>query len=183
MLRELLLRRSRVRLLMLYLYNHLVARLPSLRLRMALYRVFLPIGAHSTIMLGLRLRNLANISIGRVTNINPDCLLDGRSGRIRIGDNVDVAPQVNIWTLEHDPLDLEFASRPGDVTIEDYVWIGNRAIILPGVVLGEGAVVAAGAVVTRSVEPYTIVGGIPARPIGRRPEGQRPRRPYRPFLI
>ena len=59
------------------------------------------------------------------------------------------------------------------MVIEDNVWVGTRATILPGVTLGRGCVVAAGAVVTRDVPPLVIVGGVPARPIGTRPE--RPR--------
>jgi maltose O-acetyltransferase len=172
-----------VRRLVLYLYNAWVARFPVHAVRLWLYRRFFPIGEGSTVMMGLRLRSLENIRIGAVTNINPDCLLDGRSGRIVIGSHVDIAPQVNVWTLEHDPHDPDFATRHGDVTIGDFVWIGNRATILPGVEVGEGAVVATGAVVTKSVPPYAIVGGVPARVIGERARPQNPRRPYNPLLL
>jgi acetyltransferase-like isoleucine patch superfamily enzyme len=68
------------------------------------------------------------------------------------------------------------------VEIGDFVWIANRAIILPGVKIGEGAVVASGAVVTKTVESWTLVAGVPAKPIGKRNPGQNPRKPYRPFL-
>jgi acetyltransferase-like isoleucine patch superfamily enzyme len=71
-----------------------------------------------------------------------------------------------IWTLEHDPQDPNYAAVGGAVIIEDFVWISCRAIILPGVTVGEGAVVAAGAVVTKDVEPFSIVGGVPAKVIG-----------------
>jgi acetyltransferase-like isoleucine patch superfamily enzyme len=56
------------------------------------------------------------------------------------------------------------------VLIEDYVFIGTRAMILPGVILGKGCAVAAGAIVTKSVVPFTIVAGVPAKPIGHRVE-------------
>ena len=63
--------------------------------------------------------------------------------------------------MEHDPQSPDFAIRGGPVVIEDYAWIGGRAVILPGLRIGEGAVVATGAVVTKDVPPYTIVGGVP----------------------
>lgn len=56
----------------------------------------------------------------------------------------------------------------GKVVIDDYAWVSTNAMIMPGVTIGEGAVVAAGAVVTRNVEPYAIVGGVPAKKIGER---------------
>ena len=70
--------------------------------------------------------------------------------------------------MEHDPQHPDFDCRGGPVTIGDRAWIGARAIILPNTRIGEGAVVSAGAVVTRDVDPYTIVGGNPARPVGER---------------
>ena len=66
----------------------------------------------------------------------------------------------------HDPLFLE-ALAP--IVVGDYAWLGSKAMVLPGVKIGKGAVVAAGAIVTKDVSPFTVVGGIPARPIGERP--------------
>lgn len=174
---------SRVRAVVRWFTNRYVAYCPSRRVRHAWYRRFIALGPAANVMMGLHLRKLADIAIGARSNINPDCLLDSRGGAITIGADVDIAPQVNIWTLEHDPADADFATKGGPVVIEDFVWIGNRAIILPGVTLGRGCVVASGAVVTKSVPPWTIVGGVPARPIGIRPERQNPRKPYRPFFI
>lgn len=71
-------------------------------------------------------------------------------------------------TFEHDLDDPDFLPRGRKVVIEDYVFIGIRAIILPGVTIHEGAAVAAGAIVTHDVEPYTIVAGTPAKPIRKR---------------
>lgn len=110
-------------------------------------------------------------------------MFDSRGGEIIIGDYVDIAPEVNIWTLHHDPQDSDFATKGGDVIIKDFVWIGNRAIILPNVIIAEGAVIAAGAVVTKDVEPYTIVGGVPAKKIGERNNLQNPRKPYKPIFL
>ncbi|WP_425562996.1 DapH/DapD/GlmU-related protein [Mucilaginibacter gynuensis] len=75
-----------------------------------------------------------------------------------------------IWTLHHDYNTTDFAQVGKTVVIEDYAWLCSRSVILPGVTIGKGAVVAAGAVVTRDVQPYTVVGGIPAKPIAKRME-------------
>lgn len=68
-----------------------------------------------------------------------------------------------IWTLHHDYNDIHFGVKGGRVEIGDYSWICSCAIILPGVKIGERSVVAAGAVVCKDVEPYSIVGGVPAK--------------------
>jgi maltose O-acetyltransferase len=107
------------------------------------------------------------ITIGNNTIINSDCILDGRSG-LSIGDNVDISWEVVILTLEHDHDDPAYADREGPVKIGDRVCLTTRTMVLPGVTIGEGAVVAAGAVVTRDVEPFSIVAGIPAREIKKR---------------
>jgi maltose O-acetyltransferase len=93
--------------------------------------------------------------------------LDGRA-RLSIGDHVDIASEVMIYNAEHDLNDPHFKAIQAPVTIGDYVFIGPRAIILPGVTIGRGAVVAAGAVVTKDVPEFTIVGGVPAKEIGER---------------
>lgn len=108
------------------------------------------------------------ISIGKNCVINTACLLDGRGGTIRIGNNVDIARETNIWTLQHDPNSDYHEQEGGDVVIEDYVWIASRCTILPGVTIGKGAVIASGAVVTRDVPSMAIVGGVPAKIIGKR---------------
>jgi maltose O-acetyltransferase len=86
---------------------------------------------------------------------------------IRIGNNCLIGPDVGIYTAGHR---LEPEGRTLDVygmpiTIGNDVWIGGHSTILPGVTIGDGAVIAAGAVVTHDVEPYTIVGGVPAKVI------------------
>ena len=175
--------RSRVRHLVRYLSNAVVARVPFARVRHAWYGRFVAMAPGANLMHGLTLRDPRGLSIGRNSNVNPRCLIDTRGGAVAIGDYCDISPEVNIWTLQHDLDDPDFATEGAPVTIEDYVWIGNRAIVLPGVTLHRGCVVAAGAVVTKSVEPFTIVGGVPARPIGARNEDQRPRRAYKPYLL
>jgi maltose O-acetyltransferase len=70
--------------------------------------------------------------------------------------------------LNHDYNDIHFCGKGAPVEIGKYAWICSRAIILPGITIGEGAVVASGAIVTKDVAPYTVVGGIPAKRIGNR---------------
>lgn len=107
------------------------------------------------------------ISKGKYCNINKACVLDGRGG-LTIGNCVDIAQEVNIWSEQHDYNDPSFRSLEAPVYIEDYVWIASRATILPGVRIGRGAVVACGAVVTKDVPPLSIVAGVPAKQIGTR---------------
>lgn len=164
-------------------FNSYVNHILIISVRMWLYRRLFKIGKGSTIMLGFRVRSVNDIYIGHTSNINPNCMFDSRGGSITIGDYVDIAPQVNIWTLQHDPQDPNFKTKGGAVMIHDFVWIGNRAVILPNVTIGEGAVIATGAVVTKDVEPWTIMGGVPAKKIGVRNPNQNPRMPYKPFFL
>lgn len=102
------------------------------------------------------------ITIGKNSIINYGVLLDGRR-KIFIGNNVSISEGVVILTLSHDIDDPYFSLEGGEAVIEDYVFIGSYALVLPGVTIGRGAVVGAGSVVTNNVDPYTVVGGNPAR--------------------
>jgi len=141
----------------------LVGRVPSHTFRLFAYRHLLGvrIGRDATIHWRCRFYAPDRVSIGRNTIVGNDAFLDGRY-TIRIGNNVNIGGEVAIFTAEHDPNDKCFAMVGGPVVIEDYVAIGSRATILPNVVIGRGAVVAAGAVVTKDVPAFTIVGGVPA---------------------
>ena len=99
------------------------------------------------------------VDVGEFTHIRAN-------GGLRIGNRVLIAAHVTITTREH-PTELPRwgVTKDAPVVIEDDVWIGAGAVVLPGVTIGRGAVVAAGAVVTTSVEPFTVVAGVPARPI------------------
>ena len=125
---------------------------------------------------------MTSISIGKRSNINGRVLLDSRGGQISIGDYVNVSTEAALWTLQHDMNSSTFATVGKPITIDDYAWIGTRAIILPGVHIGEGAVVAAAAVVTKDVAPWSVVGGIPAKIIGRRKQQALELGAYNPFL-
>lgn len=147
---------------------HIVGQIPSHHIRRAFYRLYgMEIGFGSTIHMGARFYNLGNITIGSDTIIGENAVLDGRD-KITIGNHVALASEVMIYNAEHDVHDKDFRVTTEPVIIEDYVFIGPRAIILPGVTVGKGAVVAAGAIVTKNVEQFTIVGGVPAKSIGER---------------
>lgn len=130
------------------------------------------IGRKSNVCANVRILNNRldrnQIQIGNHCVINPDCLLDGRMGKIIIKDNVDIARGTWIFTIEHDPHSDYHATKHGDVVIEEDVWVASRVTILPGVRIGRGSVIACGAVVTKDIPPMSIAGGIPAKVIGKR---------------
>ena len=136
--------------------------------RFLLKRTLGTLGKSSFIMRNVDLRKPKNVFIGNNVIINKKVLLDGRGGKLIIGDNVDIAQEVNIWTLTHDINDDNHKAIGFDVTIDDYVWIGSRVAIMPGVKIGKGAVVGTCSVVTKNVPENTIVAGIPAKIIGYR---------------
>ena len=125
--------------------------------------------ASSAIYRNVDLRSPYRIIVGAHTNINKRCVLDGRGG-LKIGENVDIAQETNIWTEQHDYNSPTYKSVCKEVIIEDYVWLASRVTVLPGVHIGRGAVVASGAVVTKDVPPLAIFAGIPAKIIGYRKE-------------
>ena len=121
----------------------------------------------STIHMQTRFFDPKGIKIGRDTIVGFRSFLDGRDS-LTIGDHVDIASEVMIYNSEHDLSAPDFSARSAPVTIGDYVFIGPRAIIMPGVSIGRGAVVAGGAVVTHDVPEFAMVGGVPAKVIGER---------------
>ena len=125
------------------------------------------IGSGTTIHMGAKFFEPKGVEIGEDTIIGDSAFLDGRA-KLKIGSHVDIASEVMVYNSEHDLTDLEFKAREEEVTIGDYVFIGPRAIILPGVHVANGAVVAAGVVVTKDVPEKAIVGGVPAQIIGQR---------------
>jgi acetyltransferase-like isoleucine patch superfamily enzyme len=165
-----------------YLANNVIANLPSFRIRHWYYRHILrySIGNESSIHMGVFVTG-NNIKIGDNVVINRRTYLDGRIG-ITIKDNISISPEVYIVSMEHDHNDPMFQTIGKEVVIENHAWIGARAMILPGVTIGEGVVVGAGSVVTRSVEPYQCVAGIPARKIGERSQEIEYRHKYFPWF-
>ena len=156
---------------LLYVCNRLVACFPSGHARLCFYRhaMRLDIAPGVRILSGLWLDCRGQCRIGANTVINQNCRLDNRGG-IEIGANVSISPDVHILTADHDLASPDFKGREVPVRIGDMAFVGSRAIILPGVTLGEGCGVGAGSVVTKDVERCAIVAGAPARIIGRRPD-------------
>jgi acetyltransferase-like isoleucine patch superfamily enzyme len=148
---------------------HLIGdNVPSHHIRRFFCRLAgLRIGEGSTLHMGIRFYDPTGITIGKDSIIGEGSVLDGRD-KLTIGNHVDIATEVMIYNAEHDTKDPGFRPISAPVTIQDYVFIGPRAIILPGVTIKKGAVVGAGAVVTKDVEEGSIVAGVPAKQIGTR---------------
>jgi len=146
----------------------LVGNIPLHIVRKVVYRLAgVKIGKGSVIHMWARFYKPQKIQIGKDSIIGDHIFLDGRE-KLTIGSHVAIASQVLIYNGKHDINAEDFGSIFAPVTIKDYVFIGPRAIILPGITIGKGAIVGAGAVVTKDVKPFTIVGGVPAKPIGER---------------
>lgn len=147
----------------------LIGSVPSHHVRNGAYRHLFRVtmGKKVVIYSHAEIRAPRSLTIGDNSIIGDHAILDARRG-ITIGRNVNVSTGVWIWTLQHDPQDPSFRATGGPVVIRDRAWISCRVTVLPGVTIGEGAVVAAGAVVTKDVADFAIVAGVPAKVIGKR---------------
>lgn len=153
--------------ILVYILNITYSIIPN-PLRNYYLRLFgIVVNDKSSIHRGCKFFHVGNINIGKKSVVNWGCFLDNRRG-IYIGNNVGIAHNTKIYTLGHDLNDPEFKTKGNSVHIEDNAFIFSNAIIMPGVSIGEGAIVLAGSVVTKSVEPWTIVGGNPAKKIRER---------------
>ena len=155
---------------------------PSHHIRLSYLKLILGgLGKGSTVCRHVEIRVPRNIYIGNntiikeeleregdVDIINKRTLLDGRGGEIVIGDNVDIAQEVNIWTSQHDYNDDWHRLDNAGVTIGDYAWVAARATIIPGVSIGKGAVIGTCSLVTKDVASMDVVGGVPAKHISTR---------------
>ncbi|GAB1858090.1 hypothetical protein MHTCC0001_29270 [Flavobacteriaceae bacterium MHTCC 0001] len=150
--------------LRLYLCNNFINIVPSHFIRNWYYKKIMrfSIGVNSSFLMRCVFDCTEDLSIGKNSVVNARCRIDNRGG-ISIGENVSISSDVTILTADHDMDSPDFAGRNRSVNIEDYVWVGTAAMIMPGVSIGKGAVVAAGAIVTKDVEPYHVVAGIPAK--------------------
>jgi maltose O-acetyltransferase len=111
--------------------------------------------------------NLKNLFIGNHTFVgNIEITLHEK---VQIGNNVCINDNVLLLTASHDTASSNWDQIKKPIVIQDYVWIARCAILLPGVTIGQGAIIAAGSVVTKNVAPFEIVGGNPAKPIKKRP--------------
>jgi maltose O-acetyltransferase len=132
-------------------------------------------GSNVNIKKGSSFGTGANIEIGNHSDLGLNSYIAGtdNGGKLIIGNDVIMGPEVAILTLSHnyhskDELIRKQGFVNSKVIIEDDVWIGYRVTILPGVRIGRGSVIAACSVVTKDVEPYTVVGGVPANFIKKR---------------
>jgi len=142
-----------------------------LAVRNGMLRGFLKsLGCNTTVESRVFFGNGRDVEIGDYSQINEDCWIRN----VKIGCNVMIAPRTMILNYGHNtgrtdvPMIDQGIRTYQQTMIEDDVWIGVQAIILPGIRIGKGAIVAAGAVVTKDVESYAVVGGNPARMIKRR---------------
>jgi acetyltransferase-like isoleucine patch superfamily enzyme len=125
------------------------------------------IGADIVLKPGVEVLQPRSLKIGSHINIGRDCHLDSRGG-LTVGDNVNISDEVAIWTAEHDIQSATFDMTTAPVVIGDRAWLCFRCIVMPGVTLGEGCVVASGSIVTKDVPAFAVVAGIPAKVIGSR---------------
>lgn len=145
-----------------------IGHIPFHGIRLFFYHlVGVKVGKGSTIHMWCNFFNPAGIEVGKDTIIGDHAFLDGRAP-LKIGNHVDIASWVMIYNSQHDVNSDDFHAILEPVIIEDYVFIGPGVIIQPGVKIGKGAIVAAGAVVVKDVEPFIMVGGVPAQQIGER---------------
>jgi acetyltransferase-like isoleucine patch superfamily enzyme len=158
-----------------YATNHVIAHIPSHTIRQMWYRRVLGwrIGPRATILMGQHVQMAGvrssgmKVSIGKGSVINHGCLLYTTGGLV-IGENVSISSGAWLVTGTHDMNDPLFPDRYLPIVISNYAWIGARATVLAGVTIGEGAVIMAGAVVTRDVPPHAVVGGVPAKIVSHR---------------
>lgn len=152
------------------LYN--ISIIPSNHLRKFLYQgLGATIAKHVVFHFRTEIRFPHKLTVGKGTIIGDNALLDARNYLI-IGENVNLSSNVSIYTEQHDHRDPFFGCCKGrkmSVEIDNRAWIGSNVIILPGVHIGEGAVCCAGCVVTKDVEPFSVVAGIPAHKVSERP--------------
>jgi maltose O-acetyltransferase len=135
---------------------------PLKNIFLRLFGIKLPFS--SSIHRKVKFFHIGNIVCGKNSVINFGCYLDNRR-KITIGNNVGIAHDTKIYTLGHDINDPQFRTKGKEVIIKDNVFVFSNVLIMPGITIGEGAIVLAGSVVTHDIAPYTIVGGNPAEKI------------------
>ena len=155
-----------------------IGTIPSLHIRKILYKgLGAKMNKDVTIHFRTEIRCPERLCIGQGSIIGDNAILDARRG-LTLGENVNLSSNVSIYTLQHDHRDPDFCCPPEEkvkysVEIDNRAWLGSNVIVLPGVHIGEGAVCCAGCVVTKDVDPYSVVAGIPAKKVGERPKNLR----------
>lgn len=147
-----------------------ITNFPSRHVRMFLLRKKgATIAKNVSIWRGVEIRNPQGLVIGPGCAIGPGVTLDARKG-LKIGKNVTIAKDAIVWTLHHDMNSKDFHTIGGETIIEDYAWICSRSVLLPGVRVGRGAVIASGAILSKNADDCSVMGGVPAKKIGERKE-------------
>lgn len=148
--------------------NTIVPHIPFWGIRKCWFKsIRATIGNNSYIDRNCYIMDANRLTVGKDTHINRQCTLDARGG-LTIGNSVSISHGVFIMSGSHDINSKHFKGKFLPIHISDYVWIGCGAIILQNVNIGKGAVIAAGAVVTKNIPPYSIAAGVPAKIIGKR---------------
>jgi acetyltransferase-like isoleucine patch superfamily enzyme len=166
--------------LRLYFCNNWINKIPSHIIRLWFYRKVMgfQIGENSSILMHCTFDAAKGFRMGSNSVINAYCKLDTRGG-IDIGNNVSISSDVIILTADHDMNSPSFDGRNKPIKINDYAWIGTRVLILPGIVIGNGAVAAAGSVITKDIVDFAVVAGVPGKIIKNRSENLSYNSPYR----
>ena len=150
------------------LFNRVITHIPYNPLRIRYLRLMgAVIGERVFLYGGTEVLSPSNLVIGQNCHIGRFCQIDARGG-INIGHNVCIASHTLVVTADHNIHSPNFEGRLGAVEIGDYVWLCSRVIVVKGIKIGTGAVVAAGSVVTKDVLSHTVVSGVPAVRIGSR---------------
>ena len=172
-----------VKTFLYYIFNIFIMNIPFHFIRDFFIKIILcKYGKGSTLLMNVEIRKGQNISIGVNSIVNARVLLDGRGGKLIIGNNVDIAQDTTIWTLSHDPHSDMHQDIGKDAIIENYVWIGANVTILPGITIKKGAVVGTGSIVTKDVLENEIVAGNPAKKIGMRKSKLKYTLNYKPWF-
>lgn len=148
--------------------NFFINWLPIPKVRKWIYTL-LNMKIHPTahIMRNCQFVSMKDIVVGERSIIGHDCLLDAKGG-INIGKDVNISSYAKVLTAKHIVDDPFFMGINKPIIIGDRVWVASAAIILPGIEIGEGAIIAAGSVVTKNIAAFSIVGGVPAKKIANR---------------
>jgi acetyltransferase-like isoleucine patch superfamily enzyme len=152
--------------LMLYINNFIVSKIPSYTIRNLYYRNIMKfkIDENAAIHLNVKFLCRRNFQIGKNSVINQGALIDNRGG-IKIGSNVTLGHDVKLITADHNLQSPFFEGRHRSINIDDYVFIGVNACVIGGVILEKGAVLGAGSILTKSISPFKIFAGVPAKEI------------------
>jgi acetyltransferase-like isoleucine patch superfamily enzyme len=150
-----------------YLFNNILTFFPNHKIRISYLKNILKMKIGKSCFIHMGARFEGKITIGNNTVIGRNCVL---IGEIIIKNNVSITAETYIFTFSHEVNSPQFVSFNKPVIIDDYVWIGARAIVLPGIHLGKGSVLGAASTATKDIPAFSIFAGAPAKEIGKRSE-------------